>query len=343
MNFQYIPPLEKPDTILDLAFKKARERSNSKKISGNYQNKIRTKELIKLDVITSTLVDRFEKIIEVFPKQRDLPYFYSELMNLTLDPIHLRYVIKTLDNAKRTIKKIHKSYASAIGTSEDRVFIQAQSTQFYGRVASIIKGTKLAFKTLDHYRHILRTYPDIKEMFTVCIYGFPNVGKSTLLNTLTTSKAKIAPYAFTTTTINVGYTTLDNKKIQLLDVPGTLNRTKHNVIESQAELAVSELASAIIYVFDLTETCGYPLTDQIALYHKVSQLKKTFVYVSKKDITDEQTFNDFKIEHLSIDLIRNEIEKMAPIYIEKLPEPATQADLDEMENDEQEDLNKEET
>ena len=100
----------------------------------------------------------------------------------------------------------------------------------------------------------MRTYPDVKEMFTVCIYGFPNVGKSTLLNKLTTSKATVAAYAFTTKEINAGYFTVEDKKIQVFDVPGTLAReNKMNYIELQAELVVKELADIIIYVFDVSE------------------------------------------------------------------------------------------
>ncbi len=338
MNFQYIPPVDTPDTMLDIAFRKARERSSSKKISGDYANKIRTKELIKLDVIVSCLVEKIEKITKAFPKTQELPYFYTELMKLTLDPVNLKYAIRGLDLAKKQIKRIHKEYTSGIATSNDRQFIENLSTQFYGRVSSIMKGTAGPLKTLDYYRKILRGYPDIKEMYSVCIYGFPNVGKSTLLNTIAKSKAKTAPYAFTTISINVGYTTIGDKKIQLLDVPGTLNREKQNPVELQAELAVAEVASAIIYVFDLTDTSGYSLNDQIELYHKINKIKKTFVYVSKKDITPPADLKKFNIPHQELDTILHEIAKLAPDpvteeEIEEIdPTNYTQEEIDEDEN-----------
>ncbi len=345
MNFQYIPPPDNPELLLDLAFKKARERSNSKKISGDYANKIRTKELIKLDVIVSTIVERLEKTIQAFPKTQDLPFFYTELMKLTLDPINLKYAIRGLELAKRQVKRIHKEYASGIATSSDRQFIETQSTQFYGRVSSIIKGTRGPLKTLDHYRKILRGYPDIKEMYTFCIYGFPNVGKSTLLNMIAKSKAKIAPYAFTTISINVGYTTVGEKRIQILDVPGTLNREKQNPVELQAELAVAEVASSIIYVFDLTDTSGYSLDDQIALYHKISNIKKTFVYISKKDITPKEDLKKFKIKHQEIDTILAEIAELAPLPVPEVEEidesPSDDEDDEDNDNNEKDQSNEE--
>ena len=47
---------------------------------------------------------------------------------------------------------------------------------------------------------------DIKKFsLDVALFGFPNVGKSTLLSKLTPSKPKIANYSFTTKRINMGY------------------------------------------------------------------------------------------------------------------------------------------
>src|SRR3989338_4661337 len=88
---------------------------------------------------------------------------------------------------------------------------------------------------------IMGNFPSIKEnIFTVAIAGFPNVGKSTLLNKLTGAHAEIANYAFTTRSLNLGYMFEDGKRIvQVIDTPGTLNRhEKMNYIEIQAELAM---------------------------------------------------------------------------------------------------------
>ena len=158
---------------------------------------------------------------------------------------------------------------------------------------------------LEECRKIMRKYPDVKEMFTVCIFGFPNVGKTTLLNKLTGSKAEVAGYAFTTKGINSGFLTIKKKdqederetEIQFLDVPGTLNRLdKMNDIEKIAYLVVKELAGIIIYVFDISGV-GYSLKKQEELLKTLkrnTQHEKILIYLSKTDIVDEKEVEKFK-------------------------------------------------
>ena len=156
----------------------------------------------------------------------------------------------------------------------------------------------------------MRTYPDIKDLPTVCIYGFPNVGKSTLLNKLTKTKAEVAAYAFTTKSINAGYATIKSKKIQFLDVPGTLARKdKMNLIERQADLVLDDLADIIIYVFDLTETCGFSFKEQEMLFKKLGK-RKVLVYLSKQDLMDEGKISEFKVKHYSLKELKENIGKL---------------------------------
>ena len=141
----------------------------------------------------------------------------------------------------------------------------------------------------------MKAYPIIKtSLFTVAITGFPNIGKTTLLYKLTGSKPEIKSYAFTTKTINLGYFSHNNAKIQVIDTPGTLNRfDKMNNIEKQAFLAMKYCTQLIVYVFDLTEP--YPLDKQIELYEKIKLLSlPVIVYLSKTDIIDKKIIQEFK-------------------------------------------------
>ena len=91
----------------------------------------------------------------------------------------------------------------------------------------------------------------------------------------------------------VGYLVSDEKKIQVLDTPGTLNRpNKMNEIEKYAWLAMKYAADEIIYIFDPTEQ--YPFDEQVKLYFRIKELgKKMVVYVSKCDLISREEKEEF--------------------------------------------------
>ena len=64
MNFQNIPPVENSKFLLDLAFRKAREKGKMKKLGGNWLQIIRQKESLKLDVIKDCIVPRLKNVLE---------------------------------------------------------------------------------------------------------------------------------------------------------------------------------------------------------------------------------------------------------------------------------------
>lgn len=316
MNFQTLSPLPRSKQLLDLAFKRAREKARQP-TAKDWLERIKRKESSKLDIIRDYLVGELSKILEAWPKQEELNAFYIKLMRLTLDYSAYKKTFGALAWAAQRIKSLHKEYVSKLNKAEEKKEISDIAKQFYGRVSSMVKQMDASLEYLDECRKTLKTYPDVKEMFTVCVYGFPNVGKTTLLNQLTGSKAKVAAYAFTTTTINAGYFRLEDMTIQVLDVPGTLARKERmNLIELQAELVLEDLASIIIYVFDLSGY-GYPLEKQQELFESVKEKKKVLVYVSKKDVTDARVLEQFGQEHFSLAELKERIVEKAKEEAEK--------------------------
>jgi GTP-binding protein len=63
---------------------------------------------------------------------------------------------------------------------------------------------------------------EIQLLADIGFVGFPNAGKSSLLDRFTRARPRIAPYPFTTKVPNLGVLTLDDRDIILADIPGLI-------------------------------------------------------------------------------------------------------------------------
>ncbi|MEM0447521.1 MAG: GTPase, partial [Thermoplasmata archaeon] len=179
-----------------------------------------------------------------------------------------------------------------------------------------VEGISESLKFLKESRKKLLQIPDIDiNTFTVVIAGFPNVGKSELVNAISSGKTEVAPYPFTTKGIYVGHMKVDNKKIQIIDTPGLLDRNieKRNAMEKQAIAALKYLAHLIIFLIDPSETCGYPIEKQYSLLNEIKKfLEKEIIVVENKMDLFLSNSNNIKIsakEKKNLDLILKEIKR----------------------------------
>lgn len=134
---------------------------------------------------------------------------------------------------------------------------------------------------------------ELKLLADVGLVGFPNAGKSTLLSVVSAAKPKIADYAFTTLTPNLGVVSYrDGMSFVMADIPG--------IIEGAAEgrglgirfLRHIERNPLLLFVIpaDSRDIRGeYEiLLNELRKYNPELLDKKRLLAVSKADMLDEE-------------------------------------------------------
>jgi GTP-binding protein len=133
---------------------------------------------------------------------------------------------------------------------------------------------------------------ELKLIADVGIIGYPNVGKSTLLASVTAARPKIADYPFTTLTPNLGVIVVDDQSFVLADIPGLIDGAHRGAGLGLDFLRHIERTRLLIHV--LSGISPDPVADlhavnrELALYRAKLEEKPQIVAVNKMDLAEAQ-------------------------------------------------------
>jgi len=183
-------------------------------------------------------------------------------------------------------------------------------------MATICKRLRDPLVYLDQVRQHLGRLPAIDpNTRTLLICGYPNVGKSSFIRSISRADPDVQPYAFTTKSLFVGHFDYKMLRFQAIDTPGILDHPleEMNTIEMQSITAIAHLRSAIMYFMDLSEQCGYSLSAQIALFNSIKPLfsdKLVFIVINKIDLMRPEDLDPASQESLQSILKPGEVEML---------------------------------
>ena len=260
-----------------------------------------------MKITQETFSEKLQAILDGFPRLQDIHPFHKDLLNTLYDADHFRIALGQLSTAKHLIETVSRDYVRLIKYAQSLFQCKQLKRAALGRMATICKRMKDPLVYLEQVRQHLGRLPSIDpNTRTLLICGYPNVGKSSFLRSITRADVDVQPYAFTTKSLFVGHFDYKYLRFQAIDTPGILDHPleEMNTIEMQSITAIAHLRSAILYFMDLSEQCGYPVDAQIQLFNSIRPLfsnKLVFIVINKIDVVrpeDLDTETREKLESL---------------------------------------------
>ncbi|KAL8968808.1 MAG: hypothetical protein Q9183_002295 [Haloplaca sp. 2 TL-2023] len=289
-TWKEIQPVPTSQEFLDIVLSRTQRRLPTQIRSGFKISRIRAFYTRKVKYTQETFTEKLSAILEGFPRLQDIHPFHKDLLNTLYDADHFRIALGNLSTAKHLIETVSRDYVRLLKYAQSLFQCKQLKRAALGRMATVCRRLKDPLVYLEQVRQHLGRLPAIDpNTRTLLICGYPNVGKSSFLRSVTRADVDVQPYAFTTKSLFVGHFDYKYLRFQAIDTPGILDHPleEMNTIEMQSITAIAHLRSAILYFMDLSEQCGYSVQAQIQLFQSIKPLfanKLVFVVINKIDI-----------------------------------------------------------
>ena len=192
------------------------------------------------DKIQVKIIDRTQLILDIFAQRA-----HSAEGKIQVELAQLNYLLPRLTGKGVLMSRLGGGIGTR-GPGETKLEIDRR------RIKERIRRLRGKIKEIEQRREILRKRRRRSSCYVAAIIGYTNVGKSTLLNSLSNAGVKVDNRLFATLDPTIRGITLPNHQSLLLtDTVGFINKLPHHLIAAfHATLREIEEADLLINVLD---------------------------------------------------------------------------------------------
>ncbi len=195
-----------------------------------------------------------------------------------------------------TIIKSGDKIIAEFTTNKDEAFVAKGGR--YGRGNAMFASSTNRTPTLSENGSLgefLDINLELKIIANVGLIGFPNGGKSTLLNSLTNAHSKVAKYAFTTLNPVLGTIYKNNKKIVIADIPGIIKDAytgKGLGLKFLSHIEHCEILVIVLDFYDDPDKKYEVLLNELSKYNPKIIKKEIIICLNKTEDINEKTLKN---------------------------------------------------
>lgn len=143
---------------------------------------------------------------------------------------------------------------------------------------------------------------ELKLLADIGLLGFPNVGKSTFLSTVTDARPKIANYQFTTLEPNLGVVkSKSGKSYVIADIPGIIEGASEGIGLGLKFLRHIERTRILLHFVDVSGMEGRKpdedfkiINEELKQYSEKLSQRKQIIVASKCDVINEDLYKELE-------------------------------------------------